>query len=183
MPTPTQRRAGTTLWELLCSLSIASLLLAVGVPSFQSFLLDARQRADINAFFTAIQLARSETTKLGRPVVLCKSIDLRRCGGEEIGYDSGWMVFVNRDDRKPFERAESEPLLTAWIPKSEGPIHANRTVFEFRAFRRRSTNGTVTFCDRRGAPAARAVIVSYTGRPRIDSRGPGRRALICAGLP
>jgi type IV fimbrial biogenesis protein FimT len=167
----------------LCTLSIGAILIGVAVPSFETFVLNARQRADINSFFTAIQLARSETSKRGRPVVLCKTRDLRRCGQNDIRYDAGWMVFVNLDDRRPLERSDAEPLLTSWTPKSEGPIHANRTEFEFRAFRRRSTNGTVTFCDRRGAPSARAVIVSYTGRPRIASRGPGNRALLCADLP
>jgi hypothetical protein len=40
-------------------------------------------------------------------------------------------------------------------------------------------NGTVTFCDTRGPAAARAVIISYTGRPRVSDRGPGRRPLVC----
>ena len=60
-----------------------------------------------------------------------------------------------------------------------GTITANRASFQFRPFFWRSTNGTVTFCDERGVAAARAVIVSYTGRPRVSDRGPGR-ALTCA---
>jgi type IV fimbrial biogenesis protein FimT len=47
-----------------------------------------------------------------------------------------------------------------------GKITANRRSFAFRPFEIRSTNGTLIFCDRRGPEFARAVIISYTGRPR-----------------
>src|SRR5690606_20259786 len=107
----------------------------------------------------------------------CKTADFQRCGGDEIGYDRGWMLFVNEDDLRPPHRAPSEPLLLAHTPAPGTAISANRQLFEFRPFRTRSTNGTVTFCDRRGE--SRAVIVSYTGRPRVSASGPGRE-LACA---
>ena len=44
------------------------------------------------------------------------------------------------------------------------------------------TNGTTIFCDGRGAPAAKAVIVSYTGRPRVDRVDADGRPLHCAGV-
>ncbi len=175
-----RRCSGTTLWELLCTMLIVGILLSLAIPNFQTLSLDSKRTADINAFVGAIQLARSESTKRARAIVLCKSADLITCGRDEIRYDAGWMVFVNSDDIRPPNRSAQEPLLYAHEPASDGPISANRRLFEFRPFRRRSTNGTVTFCDRRRDNAARAVIVSYTGRPRVSSRGPGQRALTCA---
>jgi type IV fimbrial biogenesis protein FimT len=175
------RCTGFTLWELLCSLTVAGIALALAVPSFDSFVLDSRRTADINALVLAIQLARSESAKRAEPIVLCKTADLFRCGAEEIGYDAGWMVFVNNDEARPPHRSPLEPLLYTHTPEMRGSITSNRDLFEFRPHRKRSTNGTVTFCDRRGAPDARAVIVSYTGRPRVSGRDPGGRALTCAG--
>lgn len=174
------RGAGFTLWELICGLAIAGIALALGMPSLERFVLDARRTADVNAFVLAVQLARSEAAKRGRPVVLCKTADRRTCGGGELRYDRGWMVFVNADDGRPPSRSAAEPLLYVHVPSPGSRIRSNRTLFEFRPFRRHSTNGTVTFCDRRGEPAARAIIVSYTGRPRVSGRGPGGRPLVCA---
>jgi len=174
--------SGFTLWELLCALLIAGVALGLGVPSFEGIVLDSRRTAEINAFVTAIQLARSEASKRRRPIVLCKTVDGYQCGGPELSFDAGWMVFVNDDDARPPHRSVTEPLLLHHTPSSAGPIHANRARFEFRPFRHRNTNGTVTFCDRRGAPEARAVIISYTGRPRAAGVGPGGRPLICVGL-
>jgi type IV fimbrial biogenesis protein FimT len=170
---------GFTLWELLVAVAVAAVALGLALPSFERLRLDMERVAAVNAFVGAVQLARSEAAKRARPVVLCKSIDLERCGGGEIGFDHGWMVFVNTDDVRPPHRAASEPLLRAHGPSTGIRISANRQLFEFRPFRSRSTNGTVTFCDRRGASEARAVIVSYTGRPRLSAAGPDR-ALSCA---
>jgi type IV fimbrial biogenesis protein FimT len=174
-------RDGLSLWELLWCLSVVGVVLALGIPSFRTFLLDARRTADINAFVAAVQLARSEAAKRGTPIVLCKTADGARCGGQELRFDTGWMVFANTDDIRPPQRGATEELLLHYQPVTTGPIAANRRLFEFRAFGWRSTNGTVTFCDARGQ--GRAVIVSYTGRPRVADIGPGGRALICADLP
>lgn len=170
---------GYTLWELLVALAVAGVALGLGMPSFQHLRLDTRLTGDVNAFVGAVQLARSESAKRARPVVLCKTVDIQHCGGNEISYAEGWMVFVNEDDARPPHRSAEEPLLRAYRPEPGTGISSNRRLFEFRPFRTRSTNGTVTFCDRRGAAAARAVIVSYTGRPRVADAGPAR-ASTCA---
>lgn len=174
-------QSGLTLWELLWTLGLIGILLTLAVPSFRNVVLDARRTADINGFVTAVQLARSEAAKRGEAIVLCKTADGLGCAGDELRYDSGWMVFVNTDDVRPPERSADEQLLLRYQPRSRGSISANRRLFEFRAFGWRSTNGTVTFCDADGR--SRAVIVSYTGRPRVSDVGPGGRALICADLP
>lgn len=175
--------AGTTLWELLWTLVIAGVVIGLSAPTFRQVALDARLVADVNAFVGAVQLARSEASKRGRSVVLCKTADQKICGGKELRYDAGWMVFVNEDDSSPPQRSPAEPLLYAHSPETQGLIVSNRAYYEFRAFRRRSTNGTVTFCDVRAESAARAVIVSYTGRPRVSGTGPGNRPLVCAQSP
>lgn len=180
LPRSAVRRAGATLWELCIALTIVGIIVGIGAPSFHRFALDARLTADVNAFVGAVQLARSEAAKRGRSVIVCKTADRIACGGDEIDFDAGWMVFVNTDDLDPPTRAASEPLIFAYAPTIEGTIVSNRPFYEFRAYRRRSTNGTVTFCDARGALSARAVIVSYTGRPRTAAIGPGNRPLTCA---
>jgi type IV fimbrial biogenesis protein FimT len=174
-----RRALGFTLWELLCTLGIAGVALGSGVPAFRSFLLDARLTADVNGWVLAVQLARSEAAKRGRRVLVCMTVDTQRCGGAEAAV--GWMVFVNLDGDSPPQRAADEPLLYAYEPELAGTIVSNRPFYEFRRGRR-STNGTVVFCDARGASAARAVVVSYTGRPRVTSVSTDGRPLRCGDL-
>ena len=169
---------GFTLIQLLITLAVASTVLAVGVPSFRDLILDNRRTATINALVTAIQAARIESLKRNTAIILCKTNDLQICS-RDPAWEGGWMAFVNEDGRRPPQRDAGEPVLIAHQPATVGTIRANRQLFEFRPFGGRSVNGTVTFCDERGATSARAVIISYTGRPRISDRGPGRRALAC----
>jgi type IV fimbrial biogenesis protein FimT len=173
-----RRALGFTLWELLCTLGIAGIALGSGVPAFRSLLLDARLTADVNGWVLAVQLARSEAAKRGRPVMVCMTVDTLHCGGG----DAGWMVFVDLDGADPPQRAADEPLLYAHARELAGTIVSNRPYYEFRRGRR-STNGTVVFCDARGAQAARAVVVSYTGRPRVSSVGTDGRPLHCGDWP
>lgn len=175
------RALGVSLWELVFVLGLGAIVASLAVPAFRSFLLDARRTADINAFVGAVQFARSEAAKRGEAVVVCKTADGWNCAGSEIRYDTGWMVFVNTDGIRPPHRSLAEDLLVHYEPETQGTISSNRRLFEFRVFGWRSTNGTVTFCDSDGRP--RAVIVSYTGRPRIADIGPGGRPLECADLP
>jgi len=178
-----QRSTGFTLWELVCTLLVAGILLGLGVPSFRGFILDGRRTADVNGFVLAVQIARSEAAKRGYAAVVCPSADGERCvAGTQ--YDGGWIVFVNEDGLRPPQRSPAEALLYVYRSGIRGSIVGNREIFEFQPFHyKRSTNGTVVFCDERGSAAARAVIVSYTGRPRADSVDADGGPLSCARLP
>ncbi|HZF28854.1 MAG TPA: GspH/FimT family pseudopilin [Gammaproteobacteria bacterium] len=175
-----RRARGFTLWELLCTTTLVGVVLGLAVPSVRVVALDGRRTAEINELVLAVQLARSEAAKLGRPVVVCKSADGLRCAGDDLRFDSGWIVFVNTDDARPPQRSPDEPLLLAHAPLGRGTISSNRAYFELRPLQRRSVNGTVVFCDERGPAAARAVIVSYTGRPRVAPVDSGGAPLRCA---
>jgi type IV fimbrial biogenesis protein FimT len=166
--------AGWSLLEILFILLILLILLSIASPSLERFALQARQTADVNAFVSAVQLARSEAAKQARATVLCTTADWIDCAPAADDYVQGWMVTVESDgdDRSPLAR--DRPPLLAYEPVMDGTIQSNRDRFVFRPFWRRSTNGTVTFCDRRGTAGARAVIVSHTGRPRVAVSGPGR---------
>lgn len=174
------RNSGFTLLELLVTLAAAAVAVGLGVPSFRGLTLDARRTADVNAFVLAVQLARSEAAKRGRTVVVCKTVDAQHCATRERAFTAGFMVYVELDGARPPQRGPGEPVLFSYTPRLRGSIIANRELFALRPYLRRSTNGTVVFCDARGAPSARAVIVSYTGRPRAASTAADGTPLACA---
>ena len=90
-------------------------------------------------------------------------------------------MFVNRNRDRPPHVDADDTILAANPAFESGTIVANRRDFVFRPFEVRSTNGTLTFCDRRGPNAARAVIVSYTGRPRVATVTARKKPLTCPG--
>ena len=138
-PAPDGERAvadGTpdfTLWELLWTLAIVGIVLGLGVPSFGKFVLDARRTADINAFVLAVQLARSEAAKRGRPVVVCPSADCRRCGDQELRYRR--LDRLRQRGRLGRRSArQRSPCSTCTHPALMGTISAIATLFEFRPY-------------------------------------------------
>ena len=172
------QHAGLTLIELLLTMAILAMLTTVAVPGFSNLVLNTRMTAHVNRFVHDIHLAKQSAHRRMQPVALCKSPDGRQCAHDSEWHD-GWLVFVNHNQDRPPHVDPDEPILAANPAYEAGTISANRSDFVFRAFEARSTNGTLTFCDRRGADTARAVIVSYTGRPRVATVTAGKKPLRC----
>jgi type IV fimbrial biogenesis protein FimT len=172
------RSRGISLLEWMLVLAIGGLIAAFAIPSFTTLIADARRTAALNAFVTSIQLARTEAIKHADEVVLCKDGGGDACttAGE---WERGWLVFANLDHDAPPQLDPGEPLIQQCAALPAARLSANRAAFTFRPFARASTNGTATYCDGRGAAAARAIIVSLAGRPRIADVASDGGALTC----
>jgi len=173
------RRRGFTLPELVFSLAVVAGLLSWGVPSFREFQRNAARTREVNQFIQAVYLARSEAIKRNGVVSLCPSTDGDHCGPGGTPWHAGWIVFVNLDHDSPAVRDDDEELLRVYAPWGGGAVTANRSTLSFRPFGQMGVTATVTFCDERGAAAARAVIISQTGRPRVSSRSASNGPLTC----
>jgi type IV fimbrial biogenesis protein FimT len=83
-------RHGFTLVELMVTLSIAAILLAVGVPPFSRLIANNRLATQTNEFVAALNTARSEAVRRGTGVSL-------RTDAGSLDYTGGWKVFVDAD--------------------------------------------------------------------------------------
>jgi len=175
---PSPRTRGFTALEFLVAVAIAALLLALAVPAFKTMVLDARQTAAVNRFIHGMHVARHEALKSEADVVVCRSTDGRQCVHSGT-WEAGLIVFINRDGDDPPWVDAGEPILQVESRFMVNTILANRRAFVFRPWGLRSVNGTLTFCDERGTARARAVVVSYTGRPRATSAAAAKGALSC----
>jgi len=157
----THRRgqAGVTLLELLVALAIAAVLAAAAVPALDGMVLNARRAAVLEALVRGAWFARGEAARRGAPATLCPSTDGVSCAGDTAAWASGWIVTAG----------------AGALRQGDGPgdtratVIANRAAFVFRPYDRRSTNGTIAWCDARGETAARSVVISPTGRPRVKA--------------
>lgn len=173
------RAAGISFLELLIALAIASLLLSTGVPGFRTLVQDNRRAAAVNRLVHAVHLARGEAVKRARYVTLCKTGGGPDCAGGNLPWSAGWIAFVNEDRDEPPHLDAGEDVLLREPPQAHLQVTGNRNAFTFRPFHQRSTNGTLVFCDSRGAESARALIVSHTGRPRVSDRTASGGPLRC----
>ncbi|QHE88941.1 GspH/FimT family pseudopilin [Hydrogenophaga sp. BPS33] len=90
---PTQ---GFTLIELMVTLTLAAILLAVAIPGFTNQLQGWQRDSATQAFTSHIRLARTEAIRTSRRVVMCTSADGSSCAKDTV-WQTGWIVFVDVD--------------------------------------------------------------------------------------
>jgi type IV fimbrial biogenesis protein FimT len=165
--------AGFTLYELMMTLSLVAVIVTLGLPSFGSIVASSRIRAETSALFDAVHLARKDSIVRRRAVTICPSLDGLSCDPHNE-WSTGWIRFVNTDRDDPPFRDPMEPVLHYHVVEPGTLIVANQRGFTLRSTELRATNGTLIICDARERAEAKAIVVSYTGRPRVawqDSAG------------
>ncbi|MGQ0384340.1 MAG: GspH/FimT family pseudopilin [Gammaproteobacteria bacterium] len=156
--------AGHTLVEVLLVLGLAATLATLAVPTFSAWVQDNRRDAVVISALHAIHLARQFAAVRGEPVQLCGSPEGLHCSGL-ADWSDGFLV-ANNDGS--LRRALSAGAVTG-APR----LRSNRPIIRFEGGTGFASPATLTVCDRRGSAAARDVIVSRSGRPRIAHPLPG----------
>lgn len=174
-----EQQAGLSLTELLLAIALLGLVTGFSVSSFRSLQLDAARSRQVNQFVQSIHLARAEAMKRNSVISLCPSRDGSSCAAAGTPWDAGWLVFENVDRDAPAVLDPGEPAVQAYPRWVGGQMQGNRATLSFRSFGQSGVTATYVFCDPRGSVAARAVIISQTGRPRIATRTAAGDPLDC----
>lgn len=160
---------GMTLIEVLVTLSVLAILLAVGVPAFNQFVVSNRLSAYSSDMLSTLTLARSEAIKRNSRVVLCKSADGESCAGAG-SWNQGWIVFADPNNNANRDAGEPTVYKVAALQSGYAFDGVNGFVssVSYDAQGGATQAGTVTLCP--PAPAAsgqgREIVVSASGRPR-----------------
>lgn len=73
-------------------MTIAAILLAVGIPSFRSVTTTDRISSEINNLTGDMQFARAEAIKEGQTISVCASSNESTCSGAD-SWNTGWIVY------------------------------------------------------------------------------------------
>jgi type IV fimbrial biogenesis protein FimT len=156
-----------TLVELLVTLSVAAILVAMAAPSFSEFIKNNRLTTQINAFTMALNVARSEAIKRSAEVVLCASEDEATCSGT---WSDGWVVFADTDEDQTVDNNETVILVNGTLPNNmvlNRNITSNNVVFESDGYANAGEASSFVLCDDRGKDYAKGIAVNTAGRVRL----------------
>lgn len=158
--------AGFTLVEVLTTLAIVAVLLAVGLPGFADVLARQQVRTAMHLISTDLAMARNSAIMRRSPVVACPRTETLRCRSD-ADWSRGWIVFADPDgNRQP--DSDGDLLRVSNAPSGAGrglALGATRNFVRYqRDGRSAGTNLTVRVCSRGGLNGS--VIVNNLGRVR-----------------
>jgi type IV fimbrial biogenesis protein FimT len=160
---------GFTVLELMITISIAGILLAAGVPSFQNFSNRQQMKAAVASLQNDLMMGRSEAVHLNARIVTCPGNPAQGCTGANE-WSAGWIVFT--DDNADRQRQPGESIVRRGYGLDHMLIRSSAGRTDVRFFPDGSapgSNGSITFCGLGGPDQARKLVISILGRIRRDT--------------
>ena len=154
--------------ELLVTMAVASILLAIAVPALSMFIQNNREDAEADALISSLDYARSEAVKRNVDIQVCASDTGAACSGA-TAWNGGWIVATT--DPTPIVLQVKDPLgggNTLSGTLGLGGTAISEVTFEPNGFDKdgianQYATTYFTLCDSRGATDARDIEISPVG--------------------
>ncbi|AZP11327.1 GspH/FimT family pseudopilin [Undibacterium parvum] len=163
-----RRNNGFTLVELMTTISIAVILMAIAIPSFKTMIENQRLVTTASEFYAAVNLTRAEAIKRGARVNMVAN--------DGAKWTSGWTVFIDANDNLLVDAGETiiftHDATVANITSVNTFTDTSSTYISYTGNGRSRTKassqqpqaGTVSFTL---GDATRRVKINFLGRARI----------------
>jgi len=112
---------GFTLIELMVTLSVLVVLMALAVPSFQSMMASSNVSTVTNDLMTTLAQARSNAVRRGARVTVCKSANGSQCATTG-DWEQGWIMFNDDDHTGTSATVDTGEAITFASPAVAGGV-------------------------------------------------------------
>lgn len=130
------RQRGFSLIELMVTIAVLAILVAIGLPSFQGTMRSNQVATGTNELLASMSLARSEAIRNPGGAGICATGDGEGCGGD---WNGGWMVWIDAnangapdDDERVVRYVEGSTRLNISEQNLGGDAEAYRIMFDTR---------------------------------------------------
>ncbi|MDO6563632.1 GspH/FimT family pseudopilin [Amphritea sp. 1_MG-2023] len=177
------RQHGFTLIELMVSVAVAAILIAIGVPSFSEFIKRGQITEQRDMLYSSLMFARSEAVNRGHSVSVCVSSNQATCstvGTGTVSWASGWLVFTDEDADGALDSGDTVLQAVQSIEGGNTLEWDDGGVIIYNNEGGSANAGTFTLCDAsKTLSYARAIIISSSGRIRRDTLNASGGVLTC----
>jgi type IV fimbrial biogenesis protein FimT len=176
---------GFTMIELIVTMFVGAMLLAIGIPALNNFVLSDRDTGQVNSLVSSFNYARSEAVRRNTAygIEVCPSGGGTTCNAGAL-WSQGWIVLdLDPNDGAPV--LQSVPAFAG--SNSVAATGPGATGITFTAYGATAAgagpNTIITICDSRGAANARDVEVTTIGSTQASQKlgyqVDGVTALLC----
>lgn len=195
------RAGGFTVIELMVTVMILAIIVALGAPAMGSFVVQSRMTSQINELLADVSYARAEAATRGVRIGFCASTNTTTsapsCSGSTGDWTNGRIVFVDTNGNGQLDTSSGEYLLKVSAPLggsstltiSQSGSSSPPAAFEFRPYGGIATpaSGSTTYSSINGASAnaqvsfklcpnttgvqGRQLDIALTGRPNVYKVG------------
>jgi type IV fimbrial biogenesis protein FimT len=152
------RTRGFTLIELMVTVSVLAIALALAAPAFMQLIATNRLSGQTNEFIATLHLARSEAVRRAQPVTL-------RANSDPDDYAKGWQVFTDADANG--SEASPSTSTDGTVLRLGGPLAGGTTI---NRATRSGSSGTFSYTT--DSTSADRRYVTFTSRGTMNSNGP-----------
>ena len=168
---------GFTVIEAMITIAVASVTIAVALPSYSTIVRNGLLARHIYGFYSALNMARSEAIKRGRSVSVCPSTDRVSCAASGTPWEQGWIVFVDSNNNHVVDGTDqvlwAERNLTAGYTLRGSSATTLPSYFTMNPKGAPSATGQYVLCQAMQINPARAILVSMGGRISIATDNNG----------
>lgn len=175
------RVEGFSLLELMITVAVLVILLAIGAPQLQTFMVKRSVSTQADIFASALRKARSEAIKRGQAVTICPSTapeaTTPACATTSTDWSTGWLIFVDRGTtNRAFDSGDLLLAVQQAFPSTGGiKVSPSRVFIQFAANGLAvGQNDTFTVRPNISAPDSEVnkqtlcVVIAVSGRVRVD---------------
>ena len=168
------RCGGFTLIELMITIALAAIVMGIGVPSYQNFVVKNRIQTQASEIRSSLAMARVEAIRRGLGVRVCPGQD--GCAG--ANWHDGWNSFVDRNSGTTRDPNETHLEVHVRLDGGSTLMGANNVIFRSDGTAAGAVTLTLCTADNH-AEHRRSISVNLVGRVRVC--GPPDCAVACAG--
>ncbi|WP_151869158.1 GspH/FimT family pseudopilin [Acinetobacter soli] len=160
---------GFSLIEFIVTLTVLSILIGVGLPTYQHVMATQEANHIPRTLTIHIQKAKSDAVLYRHNVVLCPSIDKQTCSDD---WSKGFIVFLDQNRNR--QRDINEDLLssTDWNTRYgmlswKGTLQSNHLMFRAASGLPIGSNGSFYYCSQK--VSHKRLVISRMGHFRVET--------------